>query len=137
ETDTIGDIKELTADEVMRFVPIIDNSYPGVFVSGGARLNGDKYASHLTKIAKKKNLTIIKQAVSINEDGNVELDGQVLEFDNIILATGAWTKDILKELPLDVDVRPQKGQLIELSTTQIFGANVDMPVVMPEGESDF
>lgn len=137
ETDTIGEIKELTADEVMRFVPIIDNSYPGVFVSGGARLNGDKYASHLTKIAKNKNLTLIKQPVSINKDGNVELDGRFLEFDNIILATGAWTKDILRQLPLDVDVRPQKGQLIELSTTQILGANVDMPVIMPEGESDF
>ncbi|WP_220729547.1 NAD(P)/FAD-dependent oxidoreductase [Apilactobacillus zhangqiuensis] len=137
ETDTIGEIKELTVDEVMRFVPIIDSSYPGVFVSGGARLNGDKYSSHLTKIAKRKNLTVINQTISINKEGNIEFDGQEMQFDDIILATGAWTKDILKELPLDVDVRPQKGQLIELSTTQILGANVDMPVVMPEGESDF
>ncbi|CAI2594142.1 Glycine oxidase [Apilactobacillus kunkeei] len=137
ETDTIGNIKELRADEVMRLVPIIDNSFPGIFVSGGARLNGDKYSSHLIKIAKRKNLTVIKQMVSINKDGNIDLDGQSLEFDNIILATGAWTKQILENLPLDVDVRPQKGQLIELSTAQILGANVEMPVVMPEGESDF
>lgn len=138
ETDTIGDIKELTSNEVMRYVPIIDNSFPGILVTGGARLNGDKYLSYLTKIAKNNNLTVIRQSVSINKDGNIELDGKIMDFDNIILATGAWTKQILEEqLPLDVDVRPQKGQLIELSTAHILGSNVEMPVIMPEGESDF
>ena len=54
-------------------------------------------------------------------------------FEQVILATGAWLRDILRPLGYVVDVRPQKGQLRDYQLT------LDMesyPVVMPEGEWD-
>ena len=56
------------------------------------------------------------------------------EFDIVVLATGAWLKDVLEPLGFEVDVRPQKGQLrdykIKDNNTGAY------PVIMPEGELD-
>ena len=56
------------------------------------------------------------------------------EFDVVVLATGAWLKDVLEPLGFAVDVRPQKGQLrdykIKDNNTGAY------PVIMPEGELD-
>ena len=41
--------------------------------------------------------------------------------------------ETLEPLGYDVDIRPQKGQLVELQTT--WDSN-DWPVVMPAGEKD-
>ena len=61
-----------------------------------------------------------------------EINGQV--FDTVVLATGAWLKDILEPLGFDVDVRPQKGQLRDYKVSD---ENTESyPVIMPEGELD-
>ncbi|GAA6114764.1 NAD(P)/FAD-dependent oxidoreductase [Apilactobacillus apinorum] len=137
DTDTIGEIYKLTPDEVKRHIPIIDSNIPGLLVTGGARIKGDKYTDHLLKIAKNNGVSVVNKEITINEKANVVCDGEEIQFDKIILATGAWTKNVLAELPLEVDVRPQKGQLIELSINHINMSDEDMPVLMPEGESDF
>ncbi|MCG4878136.1 FAD-binding oxidoreductase, partial [Eggerthella lenta] len=68
--------------------------------------------------------------LSVSSDG-YQIAGE--NYDQVILATGAWLGQILDPLGYQVDVRPQKGQLrdyqLELDTD-------DYPVVMPEGELD-
>ncbi|GAA6113213.1 MAG: FAD-binding oxidoreductase [Apilactobacillus sp.] len=137
DTETIGEIYKLTPDEIKRHIPIINSNLPGLLVTGGARIKGDKYTDHLLKIAKSNGVSVINKEISINENVNVVCDRKEMQFDKIILATGAWTKNVLSNLPLDVDIRPQKGQLIELSINDINLSHEDMPVLMPEGESDF
>lgn len=53
--------------------------------------------------------------------------------DAIVLATGAWLPQILEPLGYQVDVRPQKGQLLELQTD--FDSDT-WPVCMPYGQID-
>lgn len=137
QTDTIGDIKMLTADDVKRYIPILDKSMPGVLVAGGARLDGAKYVNFLQRIAKKINLSVQNKRVHLNNQGQVVVDNQIMTFDHIIIATGAWMQETLAPLPLSVDSRPQKGQLIELSTMHLLASQDNMPVLMPEGEADF
>ena len=137
QTETIGDVIKLTPNEVKEYIPILDHSLPGVYVSGGARLDGAKYTNHLKNIAKKINLSIINDYAKLNDDGNILVNDKLYQFDKIILATGAWTKKVLESLPLTVDTRAQKGQLIELAINQVANSDQNMPVLMPEGESDF
>ncbi len=139
EAKTMGQVIKLTDDEVKQCIPIISHALPGVFVSGGAKIDGDKYVNKLINIAKKVNLNVVSQRVSINIDGNIiDGNGNVQHYDKIIVTTGAWMKETLSNLPFEVDVRPQKGQLIELSLNTDYNQETqDMPVLMPEGERDF
>lgn len=136
ETAQMGEVLKLSAEEVAQRIPLLTNAQPGVFVSGGARLDGSKYIDALLKIATSRNLTIKQQRVTLNSDGNVMMGSKLERFDRVVVATGAWMKETLKPLDIDVDVRPQKGQLIELSVKNIESHQV-MPVLMPEGERDF
>ncbi|WP_105956018.1 NAD(P)/FAD-dependent oxidoreductase [Apilactobacillus quenuiae] len=136
ETKTIGEAYKLNANEVKNKIPLLTSSLPGVLVTGGARIDGGKFAKHLKHLAQLNNLNIVNKNVSINDEGKIQLDKEIIEYDYIIVATGAWMKKTLSNLPLDVDVRAQKGQLIELSITNT-NSGFDMPVLMPEGEKDF
>ncbi|UQS85368.1 FAD-binding oxidoreductase [Apilactobacillus apisilvae] len=137
ETKTIGDVYQLDAEEVKYQIPLLSKSVPGILVTGGARIDGAKFAEHLKDIAKLKNLTIINKKVSINNRGKIQLGDDELAYDNIVVATGAWMRNTLDNLPLKVDIRPQKGQLIEISVNDLEQNKKNMPVLMPEGERDF
>ncbi|TPR13944.1 NAD(P)/FAD-dependent oxidoreductase [Apilactobacillus timberlakei] len=136
ETKTIGDVYKLNANEVKSKIPLLTKVLPGVLVTGGARIDGGRFTKHLKNLAQLNNLKIVNKKVAINDEGKIQLEQDSIEYDYIIIATGAWMKNTLSNLPLEVDVRAQKGQLIELSTNSIH-SNTDMPVLMPEGERDF
>ena len=75
---------------------------------------------------------MIKEEVALSvSDHGYQIEGE--NYDQVILATGAWLGQMLEPLGYQVDVRPQKGQLrdyqLDLDTD-------DYPVVMPEGELD-
>ena len=81
--------------------------------------------------------TYLNQEVTrISYDNNqwqVHANGLIHSFDQLILACGAWVGDLLRPLDFFVDVRPQKGQLIELQTSI---DTTNWPVIMPVGETD-
>ena len=64
------------------------------------------------------------------------VDGEeILSFDAVILSSGAWVKELLEGLGYYVDVRPQKGQLIELELETSEDTS-KWPVCMLHGEID-
>ncbi|MGY3724096.1 Glycine/D-amino acid oxidase [Granulicatella balaenopterae] len=136
----IGDLKIVTKEEIQEKIPGWQGQDGAVFCSGGGRVDGKLLTEELLTLAKKYGATIIRKKVSLTlykERIFVVNDGEMQEFDQIILATGAWLKEILSPLPLSVDVRPQKGQLIEIQmdTTKYYTDN--WPVCMLHGEIDF
>ncbi|VDG31030.1 oxidoreductase [Lactobacillus plantarum JDM1] [Lactiplantibacillus mudanjiangensis] len=131
----MGTIEKLTASEVQERLPLLTAPQPGVFVSGGARVDGDKFAHNLLKYAEKRNLVRHKGKVSLGDQGQLLTSHGQQSYDTLILAVGAWLKPLLLPMRLVAKVRPQKGQLIELQLPQTWGDSV--PVLMPEGERDF
>ncbi|WP_047999681.1 NAD(P)/FAD-dependent oxidoreductase [Lactiplantibacillus herbarum] len=131
----IGHIETLTAAEVQDRIPLLTNPQPGVFISGGARVDGDKFAHNLLKYAEERNLVRHKGKVTLGDQGQLLTTHGQQSYDTLILAVGAWLKPLLLPMKLVADVRPQKGQLIELQLPETWGDNV--PVLMPEGERDF
>ncbi|AVK60357.1 FAD-binding oxidoreductase [Lactobacillus sp. CBA3605] len=131
----MGTITQLTAEEVQAKIPLLTQPQPGVFVSGGARVDGDKFAHNLLKYAEKRNLIRHKGKVTLGDQGQLLTPHGQQAYDTLILAVGAWLKPLLLPMQIVADVRPQKGQLIELQLPETWGDEV--PVLMPEGERDF
>ncbi|MGY3766974.1 NAD(P)/FAD-dependent oxidoreductase [Vagococcus vulneris] len=136
EAPEIGTITQLTAAEIKEKLPLISSNQPGLFVSGGAKVDGAALTKHLQNTlpdVKKERITVIK----LNHQGQWILLTKKRKyiFDHVILCAGAWLPELLSPLGFDVDIRPQKGQLIELSLSQE-KSFIEAPVAMPVGEID-
>lgn len=136
EAPDMGDVTLLTAEEVKAKLPLLTKPQPGVFVSGGARIDGAALVSELLQQAQTVNLTIKHGRVQLDSRGNLVSSTGTQRFDHIVLAAGAWLNELLEPLNIQTSVRPQKGQLIELSVPSYVDQE-NLPVLMPEGERDF
>ncbi|HEP1463726.1 NAD(P)/FAD-dependent oxidoreductase [Streptococcus pyogenes] len=123
--------------EVKKREEIQEEAFPGLvgfdnclYASGAARVEG---AALCETLLKASGYPVIRQKVTLKQQGSgYEIAGHY--FDQVILAAGAWLPDLLRPLGYQVDVRPQKGQLLDYDVHHIISDNY--PVVMPEGEID-
>mgnify|MGYP000864843774 FL=1 len=124
----IGELKLLPKEEVQKIIPSFDNNGDVLYASGGGRVEGERFVKTLLEASKAQ---VVNKKVSLELAGDKYLVDNK-EFDVVVLATGAWLKDVLEPLGFAVDVRPQKGQLrdykIKDNNTGAY------PVIMPEGE---
>lgn len=102
----MGTIEKLTAEEVQERIPLLTAPQPGVFVSGGARVDGDKFAHNLLKYAEKRNLVRHKGKVRLGDQGQLLTVNGQQSYDTLILAVGAWLKPLLLPMKIVADVRP-------------------------------
>ncbi|MDT2815793.1 NAD(P)/FAD-dependent oxidoreductase [Vagococcus carniphilus] len=137
EAPEIGDIKVLSKSDITKLFPEITLDDSALFITGGAKIDGAKLVEMLLNEAQKASGTIIKTKITEisyqNEQWYLKEAENTHIFDQLILAGGAWVGDLLRPLDLEVDIRPQKGQLIEIEAP--FTTN-ELPVVMPVGETD-
>lgn len=126
----IGDLEIISKEEVQKIIPSFDNNGGVLYASGGGRVEGERFVNTLLAASKAN---IVRKKVSLKAVGDkYEINGQV--FDTVVLATGAWLKDVLEPLGFNVDVRPQKGQLRDYKVADENTGSY--PVIMPEGELD-
>lgn len=137
EAPEIGELSILNPDDIRDLVPIYTSDKRGLLASGGARVDGRELVELLVKTAVDSGATFIseKAVLSALNGGqwSVQSDSVTETFDAVILATAAWLPEILAPFDIEVDIRPQKGQLVELKTD--WQTN-DWPVIMPTGEKD-
>lgn len=124
-------LEEWTPADVRSKLPFIDHDLTGIYVQGGARVDGFELVRELLEQAHV--IPKIEHAIISNQAGTLSVNGEA--FDVVIIATGAWLNDLLKPLGYTSTVRAQKGQLIELAVPHL-EISGEMPVVMPEGERD-
>lgn len=132
----MGTVTALSADEVAQQVPLLTAPQPGIHISGGARVDGAALVRALLDSASQRNLTIRRERVKLTATERVVTSLGERQYDRVIVAAGAWLKDLLAPLDVTATVTPQKGQLIELAVKD-YPLQEQMPVVMPEGERDF
>lgn len=137
EAPEIGEISYLSSPEVQEKIPAIKLEDDALFITGGAKIDGAKLINSLLEEIIQQNNHVIKDLVTAisyqNNQWHVTTKQTTLIFDELILACGAWVGDLLRPLDYHVDIRPQKGQLIELQTKL---ETTDWPVIMPVGETD-
>lgn len=132
----IGDISHLSDKEINQLYPFITSTDDALFITGGAKIDGEQLINGIHSILKESD-QLIKTSVSkieyMNHQWNVHTKHDILMFDSLILSVGAWLPQLLEPLHYHVDIRPQKGQLIEVQSNL---STADLPVIMPVGESD-
>ena len=133
----IGNIHTLSTSDIQALIPDIRLDSPALFISGGAKVDGAGLTELLLAEVTRKQNTVIKEKITkIEPVGNQWLvydHQEVHTFDFLILACGAWLGDLLRPLNFHVDIRGQKGQLIEVQTK---ADTTNAPVIMPVGEID-
>lgn len=134
-TPAMGQIELLDSKTVQQRMPILTHAPAGVLVSGGARIDGADFVTELLKRAESNNVEVEHERISVLPDGTIKSSSGVQKYDVVIVATGAWMHETLKTFGLDVKVRPQKGQLIDMTIHTALKWD-KMPVMMPESMSD-
>lgn len=133
----IGDLKILNPEDIQKLIPIYTKEKRALFASGGARVDGQELVQLLTTTAMQQGTTYISQKATLKpkeqDQWIVETKDSRAAFDEVILANAAWLAATLEPFGYEVDVRPQKGQLVELETPWMTDA---WPVIMPAGEKD-
>lgn len=123
----IGTIHRLNKEAIIKSVPELTPPNEALFISGGARIDGQAYLLALKQAAQQYHCRFVTKRVTLE---------QVQQHHNkIIICAGAYAKELLAPLGLSTDVTPQKGQLftVKLKNTQ----NEHYPVVIPQSEFDF
>ncbi|MFD1124521.1 NAD(P)/FAD-dependent oxidoreductase [Lentilactobacillus raoultii] len=134
-TPAMKSVQLLSASEVGQRLPFLTNPPAGVFVTGGAKVDGRQLIQTLLKQAKRRRVIVNHQRVFFDNSGQIRTANGLEQFDVVIVATGAWMKDTLRPLDYLVKIRPQKGQLIDLAVNS-WHYGRQLPVLMPESRSD-
>ncbi|QSS98689.1 FAD-binding oxidoreductase [Pontibacillus sp. ALD_SL1] len=132
-TPEMGEVTRLSAEETHKLFPVLSEEYCAVHVSGGARVNGGAVRDALLRAAEKNGAEIVAGDASLVYEGNhvtgVKVDGEQYKSDQVLVAGGAWAKEILKPLGLHFEARPQKAQIIHLDLHDCDTS--EWPVVLP------
>lgn len=138
EAPEIGELKILSPEEIREKIPLYTGDKSAVWASGGARVGGKELIDLLIKTVKKQGASIIKERATLQQKSNnqyiVSSSSYENTFDSVVLAAAAWLPSLLEPLKYEVDIRPQKGQLVELKLPN--ADTTTWPVIMPEGEKD-
>ncbi|EFT1773038.1 FAD-binding oxidoreductase [Listeria monocytogenes] len=129
DAEVMGEVAKLSEAETKQRFPLVKSGFGSVYVSGAARVNGGLFCETLLYAAKENGVKIKAGRAHFSSDGEVVIDGEKEHYDKLILATGAWLKDLLQDAGFQTDVLAQKGQLLELNFSEFQTA--DWPVILP------
>lgn len=131
----IGDITRLNAEETHSRFPILDKDYQAVFISGAARVDGRKLLKALKNAAEANGAVLLSGNAELYASENtitgVKYNGEIIDAEKVILASGAWMKETIEPLGISLDVSFQRAQIMHLEIPALQTA--DWPVVMPPG----
>jgi len=137
EAPEIGELSILSPAEIKKKIPIYSKNKRALFAGGGARVDGKALVELLQETATSAGLAFVPERARLvhgeQRPWQIETEKMNAEFDAVILANAAWLPEMLEPFGYEVDIRPQKGQLVELDTDW---QTDQWPVVMPAGEKD-
>lgn len=135
----MGILKIVSPAEIMSMIPLLKTADSALFASGGARVDGQKLTEKLIEEAVNLGAEFHKEAVCLKKIDTerylVKGESGEAEFAEVVLSVGAWLPRLLAPLGYQVDIRPQKGQLVHVHLPEAVASN-EWPVVMPKGEKD-
>lgn len=119
--------------ETLERFPYLDERFISLFVTGGARVDGKQLRSALLEAARRYHLKELMGDAKLHREGQevfVTLNGERVEGDRIVVATGAWAAETFASIEVPFPVRGQKAQIAHLQVAEDVS---HLPVVMPDG----
>src|SRR5690606_1589692 len=88
-------------------------------VAGAARVDGDFLRNALVAGARHHGADVRAGSATIQTSGTkvtgIDLEGEAIDADCVIVATGAWTNAMLEPLGTRVAVAPHRGQILHIT----------------------
>ncbi|EUJ32947.1 oxidoreductase, FAD-binding protein [Listeria floridensis FSL S10-1187] len=129
EAPEIGKIEKLSPHEVKERFPFASPDYGAVFLSGGGKSKGALIRDALLQGAAFYGGKFVHASASLDSAGRLFADGKEVAYDKLVLAAGAWLRELLSGYGYEADLLAQKGQLL---TLEFDGLEMnDWPVVLP------
>ncbi|KGX85570.1 NAD(P)/FAD-dependent oxidoreductase [Pontibacillus litoralis] len=130
----MGEITKLNIEETNELFPLLAPEYGAVHISGGARVNGAALRDALIRAAVKNGATYIKGEATLVKKGNrlvgASVHGETIYADAVIVAAGAWGKQLLEPIDVHIPISYEKAQIVHLHIPNNIETK-DWPVVMP------
>ena len=120
-----GEISSVTGAELF---PPLRPDVDALFIAGGARVDGGRLRAALLAGHPVRSGTA-RLVVRGDRVRGVEVAGDLIEADAVVVAAGAWTAEVLAPHGIRVDVQPQRGQIIHLRMSGVDTGG--WPVVLP------
>lgn len=129
----IGEIRQLNEAETCEKLPVLDDTYSSVYVSGAARVNGRELRDALIRGAKKHGAKFIDGSAELVVEQSkvigVRVDRELIEADKVLVSAGAWAAKLFEPLGIELQIGGQKAQIAHFQLENTSTEN--WPVVMP------
>ncbi|WP_072393135.1 FAD-dependent oxidoreductase [Hyphomicrobium sp. CS1BSMeth3] len=113
-----GSIERLAPADARRAFPPLREDQPGLFVSGGARVDGRRIAAAMQRAAAKRGARLVNGSAELVMRGGraagVRVNGELIEADAVVATAGAWAPKFLEPAGVRLAVAPQRGQIVHL-----------------------
>jgi D-amino-acid dehydrogenase len=114
----MGNVQFIGPTDARDLFPPLRDTPRALFISGAARVDGGLLRDALVVAARHHGADIRNgDARPVPERARivgVELDGERLEADQVVLAAGAWSNQIFDALGFSLPVAPQRGQIVHI-----------------------
>lgn len=114
----LGNISVIERLQAQSLFPGLGDVQAAIHVPEAARVDGDHLRNALIAGARHHGATVRSGDVSLDTDGTavrgVLINRESVAADAVIVATGAWTNQLLSPIGQSVDVEPQRGQIMHL-----------------------
>jgi D-amino-acid dehydrogenase len=129
----VGDVRLLDQGGPRELFPYLHPKLAGVYLSGAIRLSGESIRTALLGAAVKAGARRLSGTAVVERSADsvagVRLNGDLSPSDSVIVAGGAWSADLCHPLGLQLDLEPQRGQIVHLKVKDTnTGA---LPVIVP------
>lgn len=134
ETPEVGEVSRLQAEEARKLFPPLREDLQAVHVTGAARVDGRLLRDAMQKAAQKHGAVTHygegELVLQNNKVTGVKVNGDVISADAVIVTAGAWAKELLAPVGVDLNIEPQRGQIAHLEVKSEDTSK--WPVVLPQ-----
>ncbi|MCL6452574.1 MAG: FAD-dependent oxidoreductase [Alicyclobacillus sp.] len=127
----LGDVAVLERRQAQALFPPLGDVAAAIYIPDAARLNGRLLRQALLDGAAHFGAKVVRgRGVPVCAGGElkgVRCGDEALPADAVVVAGGAWTREMREAVGMDLPVAPQKGQIVHLEMGQETGA---WPIVL-------
>ena len=115
----IGEVAALAPGEPARMFPPLAPDLAGLWIGGGARVDGRSIRDCLLRAAVARGARRVPGTATLDRAGDrvngVTVGAERIGADAVVVAAGAWTAGVCAELDIRLPVGPQRGQIVHTS----------------------
>ena len=108
----IGEIRRLDPAQARELFPPLAPGLSAVHLAGSGRVDGHQLRRALLSAAERRGAKFVEGEVAFRADGTVASPSGPLEADSVVVAAGAWSRELLAPLGIDPagDAAPRPDQ---------------------------